>query len=504
MESTTPPQQASLQASSEEPLRPQSGTEATPPNDEPAKNEILALFGDFVSDTGGIDSWLTSNAPPQVLARLTNLDKEPLSREQLNQLLVLSHEAGMSAGFFAYYWLDAPPSHPHDVKKIDGFDQAWLEAKSIQSLGHLRWGLYRFYVDALRCFGNVRSAYRRLRDMSDDDLAEFFAAERFDHEALKQRGKPLSLHSITKDDRYLISEMACKSFDSKSSDLRSALTGAYQAHVRAGGGPISIGQLLEGEHLSQEYADRQQQFVFAADELLDQEVDDIAVLEGKVHDVAQKFEQARQAALSNTSLYLSMVEELDAYVATSMRTRADFRSMASFCEDVFADARLKEMSVRHFDPTMSAAEGHEDKGLIECLMVKCAKVLVYFAGEKESYGKDAEAAMALSLGKPVIFYCDEKQRGRLYRDIHPLSRLINFTTGVAVGAMVTSSKEEVSELIYRLLSNQMEYKIDQPKEGYLRLRETLTGSVVRLQTNDKLLRETFWNYYHRTSASPLV
>jgi len=439
-----------------------------------------------------------------VLARLTNLDKEPLSREQLNQLLVLSHEAGMSAGFFAYYWLDAPPSHPHDVKKIDGFDQAWLEAKSIQSLGHLRWGLYRFYVDALRCFGNVRSAYRRLRDMSDDDLAEFFAAERFDHEALKQRGKPLSLHSITKDDRYLISEMACKSFDSKSSDLRSALTGAYQAHVRAGGGPISIGQLLEGEHLSQEYADRQQQFVFAADELLDQEVDDIAVLEGKVHDVAQKFEQARQAALSNTSLYLSMVEELDAYVATSMRTRADFRSMASFCEDVFADARLKEMSVRHFDPTMSAAEGHEDKGLIECLMVKCAKVLVYFAGEKESYGKDAEAAMALSLGKPVIFYCDEKQRGRLYRDIHPLSRLINFTTGVAVGAMVTSSKEEVSELIYRLLSNQMEYKIDQPKEGYLRLRETLTGSVVRLQTNDKLLRETFWNYYHRTSASPLV
>ena len=42
---------------------------------------------------------------------------------------------------------------------------------------------------------------------------------------------------------------------------------------------------------------------------------------------------------------------------------------------------------------MSAARGHEDKGLIECLMVKCAKVLIYTEGEKESYGKDAEAAM---------------------------------------------------------------------------------------------------------------
>jgi hypothetical protein len=28
------------------------------------------------------------------------------------------------------------------------------------------------------------------------------------------------------------------------------------------------------------------------------------------------------------------------------------------------------------------------------------------------------------------------------------------------------------------------------------LKEKLTGSVVRVQTSDTLLRETFWNYYH--------
>jgi Domain of unknown function DUF29 len=36
--------------------------------------------------------------------------------------------------------------------------------------------------------------------------------------------------------------------------------------------------------------------------------------------------------------------------------------------------------------------------------------LVYCAGQRESYGKDAEAAMALSLGKPVIFYCKQLPR----------------------------------------------------------------------------------------------
>jgi hypothetical protein len=132
-------------------------------------------------------------------------------------------------------------------------------------------------------------------------------------------------------------------------------------------------------------------------------------------------------------------------------------------------------------------------------MVKCAKMLVYCAGERESYGKDAEAAMALSLGKPVIFYCDCELRHRFYRDVHPLSRLIEFETGIAVGAMVTDNLDHVTELIHRLFENRMVYYIEQPesKSGFLRLKEKVTDSVVRLQTNDRLLTETFWNHYHK-------
>jgi len=70
---------------------------------------------------------------------------------------------------------------------------------------------------------------------------------------------------------------------------------------------------------------------------------------------------------------------------------------------------------------------------------------------------DAEAAMALGLGKQVIFLCDEQQRQDFYREVHPLSRLIDSTTSVAVGAMVTSNAEEVAELLDRLFENEMEY-----------------------------------------------
>lgn len=194
-----------------------------------------------------------------------------------------------------------------------------------------------------------------------------------------------------------------------------------------------------------------------------------------------------------------MVNDLDVYVATSMRTRDDFRAMAKDCEEIFSNRCLQDLSLRYFDPTLSAASGHEDKGLIECLMVKCAKALVYCAVDRESYGKDAEAAMALSLGKPVIFYCSESRRSRFYRDVHPLSRLIHFETGVAVGAIVTHQLHEVSELLSRIFENKMEYYLDHDfnrKQGYIRLKERLTGSIVRLQTNDRMLTETFWNHYH--------
>jgi hypothetical protein len=203
-------------------------------------------------------------------------------------------------------------------------------------------------------------------------------------------------------------------------------------------------------------------------------------------------------ASRNTELYLSMVNDLDVYVATSMRSRQNFRDMATACEKIFSDVRLKKFHLRYFDPTMSAARGHEDKGLIECLMVKCAKVVVYTEGEKESYGKDAEAAMALSLGKPVIFYCDKGVKTRFYRDVHPLSRLIDFRSGVAVGAIVTDDVDQVTELLRRMFENEMEYEFRHHdlRRGYLKLHEKLTDSVVRLQTDDDLLTATFWKNYH--------
>ena len=281
--------------------------------------------------------------------------------------------------------------------------------------------------------------------------------------------------------------------------MRQALKEAYEERREKDGGPVTFRQLLTG-NLPDRYADRKDEFQFSMGDILEESISSEGDFDVKFGGEADKFFAARRDALNNTHHYLSVVNELDVYVATSMRTRENFREMARFCDDVFKVEDLAGLHLRYFDPTLSAALGHEDKGLIECLMVKCAKVLVYCAGDRESYGKDAEAAMALSLGKPVIFYCDEAQKTRFYREVHPLSRLIEFETGVAVGAMVTDDLGKVKTLLSRVFENKMQYRLEEHsgRKGYLLLKEQLTDSVVRLQTNDRMLSQTFWNHYHNS------
>ena len=470
--------------------------------DEVSIDAIRANVQLFSGGTGGIDSWFTvSGDNDSLFARLSTLGANPLTRSQFNQLIALSHQGEVSQGFFEYYWLGAP-EHTYDVTHIPKYDEVYTRLDRICSFDHLYWGLYRIYVDCLLYYGSLRYGFGELRSKERSDLDAFFRQRRFDFDAMSQRGPALELSPIAKDNRYLIAEKACKSFDGigeDSSELLNVLRGAWADHQNRGGGPTTFRKLLNGTYVIQGFAEKQGQFVFAADEVLESVIQSEQELIDKYRNIADTFSGARQAALKNTQIYLSIAADLDVYVATSMRERADFRNMATTCEGIFSHQALKDLNLRYFDPTLSAAVGHEDKGVIECLMVKCAKVLLYCAGTKESFGKDAEAAMALSLGKPVIFFCEEGEKVRFFREVHPLSRLIEFQTGIAVGAMATSSVNEVIILLRRIFENRMEYVLEQPRRWYYRLNEKLTGSTVRFQTNDAMLRETFWNCYHKAS-----
>ncbi|MGE6383693.1 helix-turn-helix domain-containing protein [Shewanella baltica] len=69
-------------------------------------------------------------------------------------------------------------------------------------------------------------------------------------------------------------------------------------------------------------------------------------------DILERMEQTQRKALKNLSSYLSS-DYMDIYVATSMRTDADYISVNSFVKYLFGDSRVRPLKLRYFNPTQS-------------------------------------------------------------------------------------------------------------------------------------------------------
>ena len=445
-----------------------------------------------------------------------SLDGDGVSHCQLNQLLHLFHEGPISKAFFDHYFFDAKHNHRlHDVKKFQGYSEKFFNGKkTIRSLDHLKWGLHCFYVDALLGFGNIQAAYAVLRTKSQDELKTYFQEHRMPTSTLEARQPCLQLEPIDRENRFYLSEIFSGDINDPNrktlDEIRTKTTVNSDTTISSVIEHLKSKSIKDSDKRAGTLAGFLEDLMAPFTERLSDTFNETII------EIFEKtktsLSESQQKGKINNKLYLSGVNELDVYVATSMRRRAEFETTYDKIKQIFDDNRLKHLNLRYFDPTNCFAENPLDKGITECLMVKCAKLLLYVAGDNDSFGKDAEAAIALSLGKPVIMLCENEQRAKIFREQHPLTRLINVHTGVANGAIVAKDFNEVVEITKRIFHNDMQYVLHsgadtrqtQSEEDQLNisdnslyLKEGLTGSIVRLQTDDQLLSLAFWNNYHR-------
>ena len=141
--------------------------------------------------------------------------------------------------------------------------------------------------------------------------------------------------------------------------------------------------------------------------------------------------QARANGLHNARTYLA-VQNLDVYVATSMREPLNFTTNWEFVQKLFHHGRLAEWRLRYFDPTQAYLEDRIQKGLLECFMIKRTCLTVYNAQETDTFGKDAEAGVTLAQGKPVIVYV-----ARLFDQLPALQKLY---AAIDAGARIDRDK----------------------------------------------------------------
>jgi transcriptional regulator with XRE-family HTH domain/predicted transposase YbfD/YdcC len=168
-----------------------------------------------------------------------------------------------------------------------------------------------------------------------------------------------------------------------------------------------------------------------------------------------KIENVQRRAYRNLTKYLT-ADYMDVYVATSMRSNADFVSVNNFVEKLFIHPDVKSFKLRYFNPTQSWIEDRVAKGMVEALMLKRADICIYMAQMDDTFGKDSEASVSLGQGKPVIVFVPKLVYKKLDIDSEKLGML---NRAELINEIIKiNAKEEIDEsedneaLLSRLLS----------------------------------------------------
>lgn len=88
-----------------------------------------------------------------------------------------------------------------------------------------------------------------------------------------------------------------------------------------------------------------------------------------------------------------------------------------------------------------------------------------------------------------------QKRADLLIDRHPLSMQVDLQTGVANGVLVVRHAKDCAQLLYRILTNQMKFKIKRDPQGFVVLEEEITGSPFRVVIENEKLTNSFWNLF---------
>jgi cell division protein YceG involved in septum cleavage len=136
--------------------------------------------------------------------------------------------------------------------------------------------------------------------------------------------------------------------DSTQTALRVKLIQRYKEACEKNQTTVKVGALLDkdkkfnltkSKDLNQEKKDRQLTLTMEDDvstaDIINLEISSLEDIDKIVEPLYKRFREARNLALDNTKLYLSIINDLDVYVATSMRSKDDFISMSKNCYQIF-------------------------------------------------------------------------------------------------------------------------------------------------------------------------
>ncbi|MDI9337027.1 MAG: hypothetical protein QM539_01240 [Alphaproteobacteria bacterium] len=420
------------------------------------------------------------------------------------------------------------------------------------SLNDIKTCLDKFIVDALWHFGDIKRGYLELS--THQNIEQFFNEHKFQVKDFTNRLPWKLIEKIPPQDRGFLGYVSGQNSKTKKNLLSFAEQVIHELEINADAYK-GLSHNDKQKRIFDKITNQNQEINIITNELqnflADQELDlftasnnnlfsdaiteyekniaeakfKLDLLNKEVDETILKIENLKKIGRQNQEHYLRNIENIDIYIATSMRNDEEYKDMYDFVTNIFHNPQIVDLNLRYFDPTLCYCDSRIDKGIIECLLVRSSKVTIYCAQDGDTFGKDSELAATMAQGKPVIVYVPtpslndpdiqlepdpqkkaeilelkqerQNKRAAIFKDFHPLALQVGLYDGVARGVIVVRSPEECAKVLYKILTNQIEVTIHYEQFGLV-LREKDTHSVLRVMTGWNVLAQCFWNQFSKT------
>jgi hypothetical protein len=419
-----------------------------------------------------------------------------LGYSQLNELLLLVGYDRVSHAFFQFL--------------VDG-TLDYEPASQIRSFRDLEIGVERARKMSLLFFGNVKFGFKKLaRDA--DELSFYHAAiQQVDPREFEQRHEPIHpIDVIAPSETYYLGYVVQKELEAKlktnPKDEATLSQASILKRVRERG-VLNQRSYLTSDHLDVYVATsmrRRHEYLEVAE--FTHRVfknDRIKCLNLRWFDPTQAYcsdridkglAEALMLKRAKCTLYLAQESDTLGKDSELASTLAQGKPVIAYVPSP-SDEEIRE-SVKRLSQLYSQPE----ESLILERLQMLSPTLAWTDAEVRRWldapGElDRERALELLVRTTRGHY---DRRAETLKEDHPLGVQVNLDTGVANGVLVVRAVEDCAELIYRIVTRTLEFRIERKLiDGveYHFLREGVSDSIFRVMTGDAMLTNSFWNFY---------
>jgi hypothetical protein len=443
------------------------------------------------------------DAPPekQFEAQAVELfSRTGLGYSHLNELLLLLGYDRVTPSFFQYL--------------VDGSTE-YQSGAALKSIDEFRDGVDRFRRLAILNFGNVKFGFKYLSDPKTD-RHELAGTTQVDPEEFKSRHEPLlPVDPIPGGQTYYLGYLIKRELDDRirrdPSDQeakqqlqdRERIVGKgrrnYQAYLASNHMDVYVATSMRERHEYQ-IVSRVVQEVFQQPALLDLKLRWFDPTQAYCDDRIDKG-LAEGLMLKRAACTLYLAQESDTLGKDSelASTLAQGKIVIAYIPKV-----SKEDQEAHVEELLEmVAKGvpePDERKLVLGQLRVFAPERAWTDTEVKQWVAKPQAmdlgAAKRKLGEAIRAHYDK--RADTLKESHPLGIQVHLATGVANGVLVARTTAACADLIRRILTGTLEFRICEKMVGhsrYLLLREKSTDSVFRVVTGDRFLTNAFWNFY---------